>query len=104
MIPPSLVLGTIGIAGGLVGAVCVSHAVPADNSTQSQQHALGTPGNGDGSSRVFGIPVRTPSGPMITSALVSTAPGEYLSKHDLGATTTPRILTRIGTEMSSSVC
>lgn len=85
MIPPSIVLGTIGIAGGMIGAVCVSHGVPTGDSTSQPgaQHALGTPGNGDG--RVFGIPVRANSGPLITAAVVTAAPGDYVSKTDLGA-------------------
>lgn len=83
LIPPGFVIGTIGIAGGMIGAMCASHGVPtSDPSSSGQQHAVGTPGNGDG--RVFGIPVRANSGPVMTSAVVSAAPGDYVSKTDLG--------------------
>lgn len=84
MIPPSLLIGSIGIAGGMIGAVCASSALPGshDSSQSGAPSALGTPGNGDG--RVFGIPVRANSGPLITSAVVTAAPGDYVSKTDLG--------------------
>jgi len=86
---PNVAVSAICGGIGLVGAICVSQAVPAEIEGPSTAGAeVGQP-RGPGNGRVVGVPVggpgrtpsRGPSGPLLTTAVVSALPGEVLDKN-----------------------